>query len=163
RWKKEGEKVGLRPGAIEALTHTARPRYDQEEQTNAAAERALKKLTAKQAHFAERELLRFTAEEAQATGVAAAQGAAKVTELLQRGKLQDVGVAKKEHRYATPETVAKEKTLLDAIDRVREPREDKVPRRAAEKVLARHKEFSAEEVAAFRKLVFGEGRLQALD
>ncbi len=163
RWKKEGEKVGLRVGSIEALTHAARPRYDQEEQTNAAAERALKKITAKQAHFAERELLRFSAEEAQATGVGAARVSAKVTELLQSPKLQDLGLEKKEHRYATPEMVAKEKTLLDAIDRVREPRTEKVPHRAAEKVLARHKEFGAEEAAAFRKLILGEGRLHALD
>jgi conjugative relaxase-like TrwC/TraI family protein len=163
RSKKEGEKVGLRPGAIEALTHRARPQYDQEEKASAAADRALKKLTAKQAHFAERELLRFSAEEAQATGVGAARVTAKVTELLQGPRLENLGELKKEHRYATPETVAKEKTLLEAIDRVREPREEKIPRRAAEKVLAKHKEFGPEEVAAFRKLIFGEERLQALD
>jgi conjugative relaxase-like TrwC/TraI family protein len=163
RWKKEGEKVGLLPGSIEAQTHTARARYDQEKQAAAAAERALKKLTAKQAHFAERELLRFTAEEAQATGVGAARVSDEVAELIQSPKLETLGLDKKEHRYATPETVTKEKTLLDTIDRVREPRKERVPRRAAEKVLARHKEFGAEEVAAFRKLVFGEERLQALD
>jgi conjugative relaxase-like TrwC/TraI family protein len=160
RWRQEGKRFGLDADRIQALCHKQKPRLDAEARLTAAVSRAVENLSRAQAHFAERDLLRAIAVEAQGEGLGGALVVAATTRGL--SKCVRLGHWKAELRYATTETLKEEKKLLDAVRAATKEPSLTVTDRRLEKVIARNPGLSAEQKEALRQLTQASGRIQIL-
>lgn len=162
RWREEGKRLGIDVRTIDALCHMKAPRLDVAERLSAVVSRAVQQLSRSQAHFAERDLLRAVAVEAQAEGLGGTLVVAATRRALNRERIVELGRWKGEVRYATRQTVKEEKKLLDAVRASMEEPSLTVSNQTLKKVIARTPGLSAEQENALRKLTQAEGRIQVL-
>jgi conjugative relaxase-like TrwC/TraI family protein len=120
RWEERARAHGLTPEYATTLLGQA-PRRNQVDELQGALERAMARITQDNAHFPERELLRFAAEEAQGRGLDAdllRQGVKY--HLANRTKIVTLGTVNQETRFTTPEMLKWERACLGAAQDLQE-------------------------------------------
>lgn len=112
-WRREGEQRGWSTPEAERLFERLFPAYAVAQELSGACRRATERLTSDEAHFTERDFVRYLAEEAQGRGLdagAVRKGAADY--LVSSPEIVRLGQHRGEARYTTRRMLALEKELL---------------------------------------------------
>lgn len=119
RWQKEALAHGFTAEAVESLLYRQPPRQDVAARLDACLNEALERVTRQQAHFSERELVRWAAVAAQDKGLGAELVLHGVGRTLERsGEVVKLGEVKGEVRYTTKEILDLERAMLDSVERL---------------------------------------------
>ncbi len=156
-WEKTARRHGFGPEQAKGLLMRQEPRQDVAERLKAAIATAVQRVTQEQAHFSERELLRYAAEEAQAKGLPVFLLRQAVRQELERGpEIVRLGRDKGELRYSTPEMLATEAELLRTADELRGGARHALSAKAVSRAIDRH-DLTGEKRDALQHLAKAEG------
>lgn len=115
-WQAIASKHDFGPEQVERLLVQQERRLDLGARAAEALEHGLARATEQQSHFAERDLVRYTAEAAQYRGVSADVVRHVVDVALSHsGQVVKLGVVQGEQRYTTPEMLEVERRLLQVV------------------------------------------------
>lgn len=154
-WRKTALRFGFGPEQVNDLLMRQLPRQDVSERVNAAIRTGIERLTREHSHFSERELLRFTAEEAQGRGLPAFLLRHAVRQELERGpEIIALGRHRGEPRYTTREMMAMEAELLRTAEAMSTETPRPLSGKSVERAVKRH-ELSGEKREALRHLANG--------
>ena len=152
RWKEEASAFGLTKGAIEVSRGEALDSSSKEDLDRVVAS-AIARITEKQSHFARRELVRFAAEEAQATGLSARDIRLAVWAHLESSpEIVRLGARDRERRFTTQEMYRLEKRMLEAAGRLARSGRHALEPCSIEVAIDARATLSAEQEAAVRHL-----------
>lgn len=122
--------------------------------------RSAQRLTTQQAHFTERDFVRFAAEEAQTTGVSADELVRNAREYLRKSpEIVRLGRHYGEDRFTTKEMYKLEASLLLAADELVKDMSHVASQETVVKVLAKESVLSEEQMKAVWHLTHGSGAL----
>lgn len=162
RWKAEALELGFTTESVRGLTRKAMER-DHAEELAAAVQAALCRITFHQSHFSERELVRFTAEEAQGRGVGGRDVLSGVTaRLTQSPEIVRLGSLRGEERFTTKEVLALEKRLLDTAERSRADAAHTLSMETVSGVLAARPTITGEQAAALLHVTRAAGGIKVV-
>ena len=176
-WLKVAHELGIPEHYIEGLRREPRTLEPEEKLTRKAGvfEEGLKRMTEEYSHFAEKDLTRTLAEEAQGRGLSAREVRELVEnklaspELVRLGELitepknqeRKVWRERSEERFTTPEVLEIEGRMLAAVGRLA-ARSAAVETPLVENLIASRERLSEEQANAVRHLVAGGGRIACL-
>ncbi len=162
-WQEVGKDRGWSMSDLEALTAQPRPERNIELEKKAAVETAVVKITAHQSHFSERDLIRFSAEEAQGRGVGA-DDILKASRDHLKGSTDIVPLGKfrGEERYTTKEILELESKMLERVSSTKGGGFLPVSGNKVEVAIERSDGISAEQAQAVRHLAQQDGRVQVV-
>ncbi|HAB15185.1 MAG TPA: hypothetical protein DCE44_01925, partial [Verrucomicrobiales bacterium] len=112
QWRKIGLGHSWSSEQLAILLRAPLAPRDVQREREATANTALKRVTEFDSHFAQRDLTRALAEEAQGRGLGACEVYALRDQLFQGRQVIPVGFRDRETRYSTPEMLAVEKRML---------------------------------------------------
>lgn len=162
-WQNTGRAFGVTPETIRERKRTPPPRNLASE-AKAAVARAICRITDDRAHFSKTELLRFAAEESQCRGVGSSEIRMEVESALIRSaeivQLQED--ARSVVQYTTPEMVALEGDLLDAVRKSRSRSHHRVAPSVVACTLRAFPTIKAEQAEAVRHITTGSGSIAAV-
>jgi conjugative relaxase-like TrwC/TraI family protein len=155
-WQEIGRAYGFTPEKVEGLLHCQRRRSDHEERLQSAVSTAVKKLMQSHAHFSERDLVRYAAEEAQGKCLSASVIREAVREELEKSpEIVRLGRVKDELRYTTREMLKVEKKMLDQVEELNRRSGHIVSDRTTKAVLAEHPSMKEEQKNALLHVANG--------
>ncbi|WP_158633465.1 MobF family relaxase [Tautonia sociabilis] len=160
-WRREAARHGFTPEAARALMghFVARDPLAEAEQ---AVRRAVRRITERDAHFGERELLRLAAGEALGRGVGASLIRTMVTHAVEFGPdTHRLGQLRGERRYTTGEMLEAEQRLLEAAGRLSRQGHRTVTPETMGRVLASRPTLTAEQSRALVHITQESGRIAA--
>lgn len=161
-WERDALDHGFSAEAIDQLTRLP-PARDRSVEISDAVARALGRITVSQSHFSERELVRFTAEEAQGYGVDAAEVRIGVIAHLLRSKvIVRLGFQLGELRYTTNEILELEQRLLARVQESKQNADHHLSSEVTESVLGQRPTMTAEQVEAFRHATRSTGSIRVI-
>jgi Ti-type conjugative transfer relaxase TraA len=162
-WGDRGRAVGFGPDQAAALVGAVGPCAHAAEWLREAVPKAARWQTETKSHFAERDIVRATAEAAQPFGIPAADIRRAVREYLAASPdVVRLGVSDQLPRYTTTELYGIERDLLRGIAETAADRSHNVPDAAAGMALATRPHLSGEQVAALRHLTQGAGAVRVV-
>lgn len=163
RWEDVAHLHGFSENSAEKLRTRARLVRDGMCELTDAVNRALGRITVSQSHFSERELVRFTAEEAQGQGVDAAEVRMGVmAHLHQSREIVRLGFHLGELRFTTKEILELERLLLARVRESREANSHHLPSEATHAVLGLRPTMTAEQTQAFRHATQAQGAIRVI-
>lgn len=157
-WRKDGQHYEWTTRQADQLFRAVRVKRNEGEELERAGEQAILRLTQSQAHFTQRDFVRFMAEEAQASGLSAAQvieGAQ--ARLLHSDDIVRLGRYYGEERFTTKEMLSLEKSLLAATEKLSQSQAHVVSAEGVMRTLSQHGELSEEQMKALWHVTTGTG------
>lgn len=122
--------------------------------------RSAQRLTSQQAHFTERDFVRYAAEEAQATGVTAEELVARARQhLCHSPDIVRLGKHYGEERFTTKEMYELEASLLASADKLAKDESHVAAQDSVVKALSQESNLSEEQLRAVWHLTHGTGAL----
>lgn len=159
-WRAVGRELGWSAEEARHLFDRFVLQRDTDVECEVANVRSAQRLTAQQAHFTERDFVRFAAEEAQTTGVGAVELVDNAREYLRHSAtIVRLGRHYGEERFTTREMYELESRLLDAADRLVKNMSHVASQDTVVKVLAQESVLSEEQLKAVWHLTHGSGAL----
>ena len=118
-WGREGERVGWGRAQAQAMFGGATPPRDSQAEARRACERATERLTQDEAHFTERDFVRYLAEESQTRGLGAVEVRRAAEEYLGSSpEIVRLGEHRGQQRFSTSAMILMEKALLETAQAV---------------------------------------------
>ncbi len=154
-WERVATENGLSPEFIRAAFSTPQERNVAAE-SDAAVEKALRRITDERAHFSELELLRFSAEEAQARGVGIAEVKASVAAALVSPSVVRLAENNGKARFTTKEMLEVESRMLRGVEDSRGNSSHAISGETVAEVFRSFPTLSAEQREAVRHITLGE-------
>ncbi len=167
RWEQAAREMGWTTERAASLLnrHHPKPNPDQIQKTLVA--QTIKELTDMNSFFAERELVRAAATNAQGQGLDAAQVLAGVREALRSPHVQDLGCWRGERRFTSQEILDQERSLLDQVAASRHQSAHAVAPAAVERIIADtlkdNPRFSTEQRSAVEQVTAKPGGIQVIE
>lgn len=148
RWAEEARLHGFTAEHVRGLSDRA-PERDEARELEEAIRTSVARITRHQSHFSERDLVRYSSEEAQGRGVGAKKILAGVRDHLESSpEIVRLGSLQGEVRYTTPEVLALEASLLDRVESSRVDATHTVSAETISQVLATRPTITGEQAAA---------------
>lgn len=159
QWRDHGQKSGWGMDEAQRLCGSPRPSGNPPEVTRAlTVTEAIKEITAQHSYFAEKDLVRKVAENAQGTGMGCRESIAAARDYLTRNAIS-LSVRNGERLYTTPEMLELEKGMMARVQQSMEDRSHVVPEKVKEAVFALHPHLREEQKMAVEHLVGREGSI----
>lgn len=163
QWQEFGKEKGWGSAELQALTLQAKPNRDIGLEKKEVVENAVNKITAHQSHFSERDLIRFSAEEAQGRGVGADDILrASRDHLKGSGEIVSLGKYRGEERYTTKEILQLESKMLERVAWTKAGAFLPASTRTVDSAVEASAGISPEQSRAVRHLTQSEGRIQVV-
>lgn len=159
QWQETGRRLGWGLEQIEALVSAPGPRIEAEDAIAAriAAMNAVERVTQGQATFLERDLVRFTAEEAQDKGFGADLSLSAVKDtLVNATEIVRLGVIDGELRFTTKEILEIEKDMMRRVEESKGEHRFTVTEREIEKAIKKRETIKAEQAEVVRHVTKAE-------
>lgn len=157
-WRSHGQALGWSTPEANRLIKPDIKRDVVAKDVSLCAQSACRKLDESQAHFCERDLLRFSAEEAQGRGFRVKDIVEGVRQYLTAAPdIVRLGTTANEPRYATQNMMELEKSLLSTTGSLAMRTGHAVPTEPAMTVLSKHRELSEEQMKAVWHLTVESG------
>lgn len=159
-WRRVSELLGWTKQEANALFGSVNIERNEDDEIAQAAALASQRLTREQAHFTERDFVRFMAEEAQASGLRAEEllsGARE--ELAHSPEIVRLGKHYGEERFTTRAMLELERSLLEAADKLDRNKSHAVSQDVAVRAMTVHSELSEEQMKAVWHITAGTGGL----
>jgi len=159
-WESEGERVGWGREKAERLIHLATPPRDLEREGRDACGRATERLTQDEAHFTERDFVRYLAEEAQTRGLGADEVRAAAQEHLRSAtEIVRLGEYRGQERFSTRTMVEMEDRLLKGAQTLASDARHKLPVQTVMEVFVRSGTMNEEQLRAAWHLTVESGSI----
>ncbi|MCB1131260.1 MAG: DUF2791 family P-loop domain-containing protein [Verrucomicrobiae bacterium] len=161
-WKETGLRFGWSVEQVNNLVGEGRTHAeaDLEVAARLAAMKAIDRITEGRATFTERDVIRFTAEEAQGNAIGAELSIASARETLANAEqVVRLGLIDGEIRYTTREILKLEADMLERVERFRKEVAPQVSEQVVEKGIRKRETIKAEQVTAVRHITRGESRI----
>lgn len=162
-WQAVGRRHSFSREQAMALVRAPRRVGKPKVEADAAARRAIDRITAGQAHFTARDLLRFTAEECQWLGVGAEEARAAARRALQNDEIVAVGSHRLETVYSTRSMLRIEQEMLKRAERSARSRQHVISKETVDRILKQHPELSEEQKRAIRHITQESGAMKLVD
>lgn len=163
KWQEVGRAHGFSTEHVNNLLMKQGPRPDVAERLDAAIGRAAERITESASHFSERDLIRFTAEEAQGEGLGAKEIRTAVRRVLEQSQeIVRLGTRNREERFTTKEMLQVEKKLLEQVDALASDRSHVLSEKAVGRVLSKRSTMSKEQADALRHITCRAGAVQVV-
>lgn len=148
-WVARGSELGWTKGQAELLFGAFHPNRDQALDIATAAMLATEHITASQAHFTQRDFVRFMAEQAQATGLLAIDVISGARAYLENShEIVRLGRHYGEERFTTRAMLELEKSLIDHAERLSRNRAHEVDADTLVRSLSQSQDLSEEQLKA---------------
>lgn len=136
-WRAIGREIGWGPEAFRQLVSRSQPTHAESSEVAArrCVEEAIENITANEAYFSERELIRRTAEVAPGSGLSADRVIAAAEEFLEKEAIK-LESERGYPQFTTQEMLDLERDMLDRVERSREKSGHEVPEKVVDGVLA---------------------------
>ncbi len=159
-WRGEGQRHGWNPGAFESLLgRGARPGYPERILAHICGS-SIERLTGQEAHFTERDFVRFLAEESQTLGVGATEVRIAVSEYLANShEIVFLGEHRGECRYTTSAMFRLERELISVAERLASNTRHHLHTETVVGHLSRNGELSEEQMRAVWNLTTQTGAI----
>lgn len=164
-WQETGRRFGWSQEQVHALVSEGRVRTEVEMEIAArlASLKAIDRITEGHATFTEREVVRFTAEEAQGIGIGAERSIQAVRESLTHAEqVVPLGLIDGELRFTTREILEIEKAMLAAVERSKEQEVAKVLDQTIEAAILLRPTIKPEQAEALRHVAGDSGRISVV-
>lgn len=162
-WRMRGAAAGFGPDRAAHLVGRSSPCHDPAGVLQTAVPEAVRALTERKSHLAERDVVRAVAEAVQATGVGAAEIRRSAREYLETSPdVVRLGARDRLPRYTTAELYGIEARLLADADRRAGDRSKDLSQEAVDPALAARPHLSDEQAIALRHLTQGGGAVRVV-
>ena len=162
-WKEKGQELGWSTPEVSRLLTERRPGRDKVFELSRALELAVNKVTEHSSHFAKRDLVRFSAENAQGRGIEADTIVSAVSNFLQNSKeIVVLGRHKDEVRYTTKEMLEIERKMLLSVEALSQRDSKLVNESILESVFRSRPTIKPEQAKALEHLTTSAGSIKVV-
>jgi len=162
-WQKKGEELGWSKNELGKLLSEERPRRDITFERARTTEQALDKATVHSSHFPKRDIVRYSAEEAQGRGIGAEAVLSEVeNQFRNSSEIVSLGRVKGDIHYSTKEMIELERGMLADVYELNSKPSSPVRDEALKRVFMRRSTISSEQKEAVRHIASADGAIKVV-